>query len=744
MASRSLRRFAGGSHLIIAVGALLLASLVLMSNSTEGSTRFGQLYSTLLVINTLGLLILGALIGWNLVRLLTQVRQNRAGARLTVRMVTMFVILSVTPVTVVYYFSLQFLHKGIDSWFDVRIEQALDDSLELSRTSLSIRMRELMKKTELLARDLSVENDLQRGSRLESTLQRQGATELTLMAPNGHIIMSSNVDPTLIVPSSPGDGILLQLRQAGNYIGLDSIADSGLHVRVVVNVPNDSPTAEPRVLQALYPITARMNTLADSVQTAYAKYRELAYLRKPLKLSFSLTLSMILLLSVFTSVWAAFYSARRMVYPLRKLVEGTKAVAMGNYETLVSNPSQDEVGFLVESFNEMTRTLKVARDETRLSQQKVEDQRTYLESVLTRLSSGVLTFDTYGNLITANSAAESILDANLHTVLGADLGAISSAYPHLAQLADGLGSHLDRTARVENPHIDWREEITLFRSNGRQILIFRGTPLASADHAFAGHIIVFDDVTELVQAQRNAAWSEVAQRLAHEIKNPLTPIQLSAERLRHKYLASMTSADSGAFDRLTRTIVQQVEAMKEMVNAFSEYARSPALQLQPVDVNNLIFDVVELYHSNNSHGSIQTRLANDLPPLHADATRIRQVLHNLIKNALEASEAQSRALICVETAKVTENGHKFVEIRIIDRGSGFPDEIVDRIFEPYVTTKPKGTGLGLAIVKKMIEEQSGTVWIRNNETGGASVCLRFPCHENEFESLTDLRAGKQN
>ena len=742
MAARSLRRFTGGVRPIIVVGVLLLASLVLMSNATEGSARFGQLYSVLLIINSLGLLILGGLITWNLIRLLTQVRQHRAGARLTVRMVAMFVILAVTPVIVVYYFSLQFLHKGIDSWFDVRIEQALEDALDLSRTSLSVRMRELMKQTERLAIDLSTDDGASSAVRLEDALQRYGATELTLMAHNGHVIASSNIEPTSIVPNPPGDAILLQVRQAGNYIGLDPIADVGLHVRVVVHVPAEIITEEPKVLQALYPFTERINTLADSVQSAYAKYRELAYLRKPLKLSFSLTLSLVLLLSLFTSVWAAFYSARRMVYPLRKLVEGTKAVAKGDYETLISKQSQDEVGFLVESFNEMTRTLKAARDETRQSQQQVEDQRTYLEAVLTRLSSGVLTFDSNRTLITANRAAEQILAADLGTILGATLDTIESTYPNLRQLTEGLRSHLDQADQAENSREDWREEISLFGTAGRQILICRGTTLASADHAFAGHIIVFDDVTELVQAQRDAAWSEVARRLAHEIKNPLTPIQLSAERLRHKYLPSMTEREGDALDRLTRTIVQQVESMKEMVNAFSNYARSPTLQLQALDLNSLIFDVIELYRGDEDHATIEAQLADNLAPVQADAARIRQILHNLIKNALEASGDSPNTSVLVATATVIEDNQRFVEVRIVDQGGGFPEEIIDRIFEPYVTTKPKGTGLGLAIVKKLTEEQSGTVWIENNATRGASVFLRFPCHEADIDFLADVHTRR--
>jgi nitrogen fixation/metabolism regulation signal transduction histidine kinase len=384
MAARTLKRFVTGIGPVLAFVLLLLVSLLLMSNATQGSAHFGQLYSVLLVINALGLIALAGLIVWNLFTLLRQVRRDRAGARLTVRMVAVFVILSVTPVLVVYYFSLQFLHRGIDSWFDVRIERALDDALELSRTALGVRMRELLSHTEVVAGDL-VDIPADRiAIGLDDNRRLSGASEFTLIGANGHIIASSSRDPTAIVPHRPSDTILVQLRQSGNYIGLDPIGDAGLHVRVVVRLPENVSTAEPRILQALYPVAERTSALAETVQSTYAKYRELAYLRKPLKTSFTLTLSLVLLLSLFAAVWAAFYSARRLVAPLRDLAMGTRAVADGDYETQLTTSGEDEVGFLVESFNDMTRRLARARDETRRSQQQVEDQRRYLETTRNR------------------------------------------------------------------------------------------------------------------------------------------------------------------------------------------------------------------------------------------------------------------------------------------------------------------------------------------------------------------------
>jgi nitrogen fixation/metabolism regulation signal transduction histidine kinase len=569
---------------------------------------------------------------------------------------------------------------------------------------------------------------------LDDGRRLSGASEFTLIGANGHIIASSSRDPTLIVPHRPSDAILMQLRQSGTYIGLDPIGDTGLHVRVVVSLPENVPTAEARILQALYPVAERTSKLADTVQSTYAKYRELAYLRKPLKTSFTLTLSLVLLLSLFAAVWAAFYSARRMVAPLRDLAEGTRAVADGDYETQLQESGEDEVGFLVESFNDMTRRLARARDETRRSQQQVEDQRRYLETVLSQLSTGVLTLDESARVFTSNKAASQILGVELNAASGETLADISRQYPHLHPLEHALQARVENADSSGRPGDDWREEVVLLGPNGRQILMCSSTPLSASGGFFAGHVIVFDDVTDLIQAQRNAAWSEVARRLAHEIKNPLTPIQLSAERLRHKYLGKMPADDSNALDRLTRTIVQQVEAMKAMVNAFSDYARAPQVQLRDVDINELVTDVVELYRASNSETIIEIALADDLPPLEADADRLRQILHNLVKNALEAGPSDGAARIVIETLLVKEPSRDLIEIRTRDYGRGLPDDMTEDIFEPHVTTKTKGSGLGLAIVKKIVEEHGGVVWAENQTEGGASIIMQFPVVTGDLQS----------
>lgn len=728
MALKTLTNKGRGVWPVAALFVLLLISLSLMSAATQNSRQFGMLYSALLVINLLGLAALVVLIGANLHRLLRQYRNGVAGSRLTARLAGVFIVLAVAPVSVVFYFSLQFLQHGIDSWFDVRLDKTMEDALELSRTALDAKMREYRRQTEAIARQLAdVPDDraipLLNGLRVDS-----GASELTLLSQDGRIIGSSSVNADTNLPNRLDDTVLFQLRQGLTYVGLDPVSRNNLYVRVALKINRPNPLTQSRMLQALFPMTARMNNLANRVQTGYARYKELAYLRKPLKISFTLTLSLVLLLGLLTAVWAALYSARRLVAPIRALAIGTRAVAAGDYGRQLPRPANtDELSFLVQSFNDMTRRLASARDAARQSQAKVEEHRTYLASVLGRLTSGVLSLDKDLVLRTANSAAGQILGVDMNDKLDQPLAQISTAHPHLTQFVATLEAHLHDTEH------EWREEVVLFGAGGRQVLMCRGALLPGVADLDAGHVIVFDDVTALIQAQRDAAWGEVARRLAHEIKNPLTPIQLSAERLRHRYLKAMAPDDDGLLDRATGTIVHQVETLKEMVKAFSEYARPPQLRLQPLDLNALINEVVELYRGDRK-AVITNRLETPLPSIQADPGRIRQLLHNLIKNGIEAAPPGETAHITITTRCVRQPGFEAVECLVQDTGPGFQDPVLANVFEPYVTTKAKGTGLGLAIVKKIVEEHGGVVWAENARGGGACIVIRFSADADPGES----------
>ncbi len=720
MPSRILKRYTQGIRPIIFLSAVLLASLILMSEAIQNSEQFSLVYSWLLVFNVFALFVLLILIAINLFRLIRQYRVRAPGSRLTARLVAIFVSLAVLPVVVVFYFSLNFLNQGIDSWFDVHTESALADALELTRATLNDRKRDASRRSERVVKALSGISDQRVPLVLNGIRHYNDAFELTVLGSSGRIIATTSQAMEAIFPDLPSDIVLTQVRTGDPYVGIDSIEDKGLFIRVVVAMANPESIADIRILQALYEVEARTSELVADVQSAYDEYRKLSYFRKPLKISFMFTLSLVLLLSLLTAVLAAFFLAQRLVAPIRVLAIGTRAVASGNYSKNLPLTSNDELGFLVKSFNDMTQKIALSQDEVQRSHVHVERQRIYLETVLGRLSSGVLTFDTEHTLRMANSAANQILGVDLVRRLGESLTVLGEDYPHLTQLVESILPHLHKVDEA------WREEVTIFGPAGRQVLMCRGSalPAIGDDVVGSGFVVVFDDMTSQIQSQRDAAWGEVARRLAHEIKNPLTPIRLSAERLRHKYLATMGADDAKVLDRSTRTIVEQVESMQEMVTVFSEYAKPPKLMIQPIELNELINSVLELYSGHKTE--IKTELTPELPLINVDAGRLRQVLHNLIKNAMQSMENYSGGVVMVSTRLRNELERSAVEVCVEDDGEGISTEIIEQVFEPGVTTKGRGSGLGLAIVKKIIEEHGGVIYAKNRPEGGASFIIHLP------------------
>jgi PAS domain S-box-containing protein len=485
-------------------------------------------------------------------------------------------------------------------------------------------------------------------------------------------------------------------------------------------------------VHATFPTEQRLSTLFNAVQGAADQVNELNFLRNALKTTFTLTLSLVLLISLLASVYGAFYFSRRLVTPIQLLMQATRAVARGDFATRVPAPARDEIGFLVHSFNDMTQRLARASEDARQSQQQVERERRKLEVILARLSTGVVSLEPDLRIRTANHAASAILGVNLEAHVGDSIVKLAEKEPLLGQFV-GVAS-----ARLTNGEREWREQIMLRAEGGRRVLMCACTELPGDTDNPSGYAIVFDDITALLQAQRDAAWGEVARRLAHEIKNPLTPIQLSAERLRRKYLKP-EGGEAELLDRATHTIIQQVEAMKQMVNAFSEYARTPRMDLTRFDLNTLIAEVSELYSHQERPLAIKLSLASNLPPIEADAGRLRQVFHNLLRNALEAMEHQNDAAVEISTRRVAGPDFDNIEITVIDNGPGFLSDIVHQAFDPYVTSKTKGTGLGLAIVKKLVEEHGGQIGARNREQGGAEISILIPISVEADESSVGRR-----
>jgi len=708
------------SILVLVGSGLWVAALLIMAQTVQQSAHFSDLHPFIVGVNVAGLLVLLILIGGRLIQLIRDWRKRVVGSRLEARMVWMSATLAMLPLLLVFYFSVMFLNRGIDSWFHVEIREGLQDALTLSRAALDLRMREYMQRTRTIASDIASRDDPV--ALLDDVRQKNEAIELTLYGANRRILGTSSERFGQIVPPRANEEMVMQTRH--EYVTLDPVAGGGFLVRTAVQVPLTSPGDEPRMLEAVYPVERRLGELADTVESAYQRYGEKARLREPLKTSFTLTLTLVLLLSLFGALYGAFWAARRLVRPIQDLVAGTRAVAKGDFDMRLPLTSHDEMGILVHSFNDMTKRLARAREDNRRSQHAVEAERANLAVILARLSTGVISLEPDRTVRTANQAACNILGADVANVIGKPLVEAGKGSSLFEQFDLACSAHLDAG------QTEWREQLVLQSESGRRILMCACTTLSGEDRSPGGFVIVFDDITALLQAQRDAAWGEVARRLAHEIKNPLTPIQLSAERIRRKLLGSMNEGEAQMLDRATHTIVQQVEAMKEMVNAFSEYARAPEMDVSRFDLNQLIAEVAELYRSGSREAGRTARPKLKLDPalteIEADPGRLRQIIHNLLANAIEALEGAPDPEIRVETRLVERAEGRLAEITVEDNGPGFRPDVIGQVFDPYVTTKSKGTGLGLAIVKKIVEEHGGRIEADNARTGGARVRIELP------------------
>jgi PAS domain S-box-containing protein len=697
----------------LAVLALLLASLKLAEDAAGGGGRFALYYRWVLGGAAAALALLALAITQRLWRLRTDMRAGAPGARLGRRLLIMLVLLALPPLVVVYGFALRFLDATIDNWFNVNLEQALDNALEVGRIVVDERLRDAEQASAGLASRLAAASAADTQTIIDDNIDQLGATQLTVFFADGRVQATTSSDPRYLNPPLPDAAMQMRVQSDGRYAAAEPIGNL-LVLRTAIPISGDVPGSR-RLLQGLFPLPARLQSLTRGIEDASFDFQRLKFLRGSLKLTFALILTFVLLLSALIVALTAFGVARRLVAPVGRLIAATRAVGAGRYDTPLPIASNDELGFLVNSFGQMTREIEFASARASRSAQETERQRAWLEALLERLSAGVLGFDREGHLRIANRAAEAILGVGVAHYIGRSPTELEREQPHLAAFTEPLARHLRGGLR------EWREELVVDTSEGRRMLMLRGTALPDD----AGYVAVFDDLTVLNRAQRDAAWGEVARRLAHEVKNPLTPIQLAAERLRRRFLGRLSAEEGELIDRATHTIVSQVEALKTMVNAFGDYARPQPAALRPIALHALLDDVLDLYENDQRIG-LSRDLAEREPLVRADAVRLRQALHNLIKNALEAIGDARKPQILVSTRIVREDEQDWVELAVADNGPGLPGGFGERWFEPYTTSKSKGSGLGLAVVKKIAEEHGGTVRAENRAQGGAMFVLRLP------------------
>ncbi len=747
-----------------------VALLVLLTWSTGNASRYAQQYDMLLLLTAI---LAFALLTWVLIlsfRLWRQARRRQFGARMTARFALYFTFLGVLPGILIYVLSVQFMSRSIESWFNVRVDSALEAGINLGREALHAQLADLQVRGKNLARRLGRESG-ELSLQLGALREQADLPEALVFTSGGRLVAFSSASSRLdaLLPELPSQQVLNHLRVSNEYQGIevDEQADGQevqLRLRVVVPLPTGDhalgalgKAMDKRWLQVTEAVPEALARQVTLVQEGYSDYQELALSRDGLQRLFSITLTLALVVTLFAAVVAAIGLSRRLVRPLLILASGTQAVGVGDYRPLPETPRDDEIGQLTRSFNVMTRQLDEARRQVEENRAQLERTNVYLEAVLRNLSAGVLVFDEHFRLSLYNHGAEQILQLKLDQYQGREITAEHGGFSFAAQVQAAFDSHLAMGS--ERRH--WQQQFelpisahsVLLGEEHSVTLLARGTELL-IEGVPSGYLVVFDDISDIISANRLVAWGEVARRLAHEIKNPLTPIQLSAERLALRLADRLDDKHAAMLQRSTQTIVNQVASLKKMVEDFREYARKPPVDMQLVDINELISEVLSLYGWDPDEQKVvnalqkvnlQVSLQSDLPCIVGDPTQLRQVLHNLLSNAIEALSDGAQPCIVVRTAwRAAQGGRRTEGVRLVisDNGPGFDEQLLARVFEPYITTKATGTGLGLAIVRKIVEEHGGRIDISNRKEGGARISILFTRFEHTKINTEELDQGE--
>lgn len=755
-------------YALLAGGGIMSILLFLLASASDNSSFFEQNYPWLLGLNALvAVILLGSVIVL-LTRLYKRYRRGKFGSKLMSRLVLLFALMGILPGALIYLVSVQFVSRSIESWFDVRVESALESGLNLGRAALDESLKNLQSKARIVAQELADLPDSALSSRLSQLREQSQIQEATVMTASGSVIATAGGSLTSLLPNLPNAAALRKARLSGSFAviegggtdsgtefeknaggnaGPDASIAQALRLRVVMPLPVSANALslqnETTFLQLLQPVPDHLASNAEDLRVAYSEYQQLSLARSGLRKIYIVTLTLTLLLAIFAAIVSAFLIASGLAKPLLLLAEGTRAVAEGDLSPRPIIATPDELGTLTQSFNAMTRQLFDARNTVNRNNAALEHAKAYLESVLANMSAGVMVLDTGFRLLSCNASVERILQQPLTASLNLPLSQIDGLTAFSSAVIQAFSKQSAQIAagEVAVGKLHWQQQIEIPRQPaGTEIdntitLLARGSnlPLDNGN----GYVVVFDDISDVISAQRSLAWGEVARRLAHEIKNPLTPIQLSAERLQMKLHGKLSTEDAALLDKGTATIVNQVTAMKHMVDSFRDYAKTPPAVLAPLDLNALIRETLQLYLSNDASDTIHLSLAADLPELLGDPTQLRQVVHNLLQNAQDAVNeriSQSNAddpapRIDVRTETIHYQGAEgdtqtAVRLSVIDNGNGFSPRILASAFEPYVTSKPRGTGLGLAMVKKIVDEHGGRIDIQNR-TDGSGAMIRI-------------------
>ncbi|WIV97389.1 MULTISPECIES: sensor histidine kinase [Roseateles] len=725
--------------LVIITGICGVLAFLLSIGATSQRGFFERHYVWLFWLNACVAALLLLVIVGAAGRLFLRVRSGKFGSRLLMKLAGIFALVGMVPGLLIYGVSYQFVNRSIDSWFDVRLASALEAGLNLGRGTLDGLVNDLGNRTLDAAERLGEAGSLPQPLVLERLREQLSARTVALVASNGQILLSVGGDTSSLVTDRPAEALLRQARNTRVVSHLEGLEDEALalqgqaRIRAIAQLPNVDlrlglVSSTERFLMVVQRVPAPVLANALAVQNASSEYQQRALERDGLRRMYLGTLTLVLVLAVFAAVLIAVAFGNQLARPLLLLADGVRQVAQGDLSRKPMLSSRDELGGLTRSFADMTEQLSEARAMVERSVAQLESARTHLQTILDNLTAGVIVFDAERRIDTVNPGATRILRLPLSVYQGRPLGEV----PHLEAFAEAVWQRFEQVNPENGERDHWQDafELQLDASHDVLTLLVRGAPLPQG-----ARLMVFDDISEVVSAQRSAAWSEVARRLAHEIKNPLTPIQLSAERLQHKLEAKLEGADQAMLVRSVATIVNQVQSMKQLVNEFRDYARLPSAQLKALDLNALVAEVLTLYAEAQEQGRLRAELAPEASRILGDPTQLRQVIHNLVQNALDAVQEQPDGLVLVRTQQAfTEAGEpRSLRLQITDNGPGFAEKVLKRAFEPYVTTKSKGTGLGLAVVKKIADEHGARIRVSNqHEQGdeaqavtGAQVSLSF-------------------